>query len=253
MKKIIPIVLVTIFVLSTFNAAGNIINMKLTTIDVDSNKSYVISLSYPGYVIFENNGKRSIEIDDCNYLPRPTNQLIQTHDYVIITIDELVDTVASSDFINWKESLDFNVRLISINDNEISSQPGIDLAEQIRNFLREYYFEWGINYVLFVGNYEKIPMRYCYPDRNNHEFDPFDLTSGEVPTDYYYADLSSSDAESWDSDGDGFYGEFRDDDPDFQAEVSVGRIPTNDADRVAYTLGKTIAFEQDTGNWKKMH
>ena len=171
--------------------------------------------------------------------------------YVIITADDLKDAVISSDFVEWKTSIGFDVKIVSITDTEISNQPGVDLSEQIRNFLREYLNEWSIKYVLLVGNYEKIPMRYCYPDPNNHRFDPFDMFSGEVPTDYYYADLSSSDSESWDSDGDGFHGEFRDDDPDFLAEVSVGRIPTNDVSRITYTLDKFVSFEQDTGSWKK--
>ena len=183
------------------------------------------------------------------YLPKQST--IATYDYIIITADDLKDAVISSDFIDWKTSIGFNVKIISITDTEISNQQGVDLAEQIRNFLRQYYIEWDIKYVLIVGNYEKIPMRYCYPNRNNHRFDPFDMNSGEVPTDYYYADLSSSDAESWDSDGDGFHGEFRDDNPDFSAEVSVGRIPTNNPTKIKYTLDKIVSFEQDTGSWKK--
>ena len=183
-------------------------------------------------------------------LEKLNKPLFQACDYVIITSDDLIDAVISSDFIDWKTSLDLNVKIVSITDTEIMSQPGTDLAEQIRSFLREYYIEWGIKYVLFVGDYEKIPMRYCYPNPTNHRFDPFDMFSGEVPTDYYYADLSSPDAESWDSDGDGFHGEFVDDNPDFLTEVSVGRIPTNNIARITYTLDKIVSFEQDTGSWK---
>ena len=40
-----------------------------------------------------------------------------------------------------------------------------------------------------------------------------------VPTDSYYADLSLSDAESWDLDGDTYYGEHGDDAPDFLADT----------------------------------
>jgi hypothetical protein len=181
------------------------------------------------------------------YINQP---LLETYDYVIITTNNLIDAIIYSDFIDWKTSIGFNLKIVSITDTEISNQPGVDLAEQIRNFLRQYYNEWGIRYVLFIGNYEKIPMRYCYPDPTNHRFDPFDMFSGEVPTDYYYADLSSSDAESWDSDGDGYHGEYFQDNPDFLAEVSVGRIPTNDAIKITYTLDKTVSFEQDIGNWK---
>jgi len=176
--------------------------------------------------------------------------LQETYDYVIITTGDLLGAITSSDLPDWKASLGYNLRTVLITDSEITSQPGGDLAEQVRNFLRSYYGSWGIEYVLLVGDYVTIPMRYCYPDPTNHRFDPFDWTSGEVPTDYYYADLSSGDAESWDLDGDGYYGEYEEDNPDFLAEVYVGRIPINDTARITYALNKLVTFEQDTGAWK---
>jgi hypothetical protein len=176
----------------------------------------------------------------------------ETYDYVIITAGDLLNTMTSSHFPGWKSSLGYNLRYVLITDTEITSQPGDDLAEQIRNFLRAYCLPWGIEYVLLVGDCETVPMRYCFPDSTNHSFYPYDpyTYGGEVPTDYYYADLSDPDAASWDSDGDGFRGEYGQDNPDFLAEVSVGRIPTSDTSRIRYTLNKLVAFEQDTGEWK---
>jgi hypothetical protein len=83
----------------------------------------------------------------------------------------------------------------------------------------------------------------------NNWSSPFN-PGGAVPTDYYYADLSFPDEGSWDSDGDGFPGEYGEDQPDFAAEVFVGRIPTSIPSRISYTLDKLIAFEQDNGAWK---
>jgi len=165
-----------------------------------------------------------------------------TFDYVIITSDELVDSVTNSAFVDWKTELGFNVKIISISDTLLTSQSGKDLAEKIRNFLREYYATWGTKYVLFVGDYTTIPMRYCSPN-------PYWL-EGTVPTDTYYADLSLPDEESWDSNGDGYYGVYGQDNPDFLAEVYIGRIPTNDISRITYTLDKIVSFEQDAGDWK---
>ncbi len=176
----------------------------------------------------------------------------QTYDYVIITASDLQGAVAASDFPGWKSSLGHNLRVVLITDTMINGQAGSDLAEKIRNFLRYHYLSWGIEYVLLVGDCETVPMRYCFPDPTNHSFYPYDpyTYGGEVPTDYYYADLSDPDAASWDSDGDGYLGEYTEDDPDFLAEVSVGRIPTSDTARIRYTLNKLVAFEQDTGAWK---
>ena len=178
-----------------------------------------------------------------------------TYDYLIITTSELLSAITTSDFLDWKASLGYNVRIVLTTDAEITSQSGGDLAEQIRNFLRDYYGPWGTEYVLLVGDYATIPMRYCYPDSSNHANGAGDPSawpwSGDVPTDYYYADLSSPDTVSWDSDGDGFCGEYGEDSPDFLPEVYVGRIPISNSSRITYTLNKLVAFEQDTGAWKQ--
>ncbi len=178
---------------------------------------------------------------------------LEHYDYVIITTADSVDSITASSFINWKLSLGFNVRIVLTTDPEISGQPGSDLAERIRNFLRTNYGQWGIEYVLLVGGYEDVPMRYCYPDPENHLHDPWDpgVGPGSVPTDAYYADLSLPDADSWDLDRDSFYGEYEQDNPDFLTEVNVGRIPTSVSSRITYALNKLVRYEQDTGGWKR--
>ena len=164
----------------------------------------------------------------------------------------MLDAILSSEFLGWKESLGYNVQIAYVDDSRITNRSGRDLAEQIRNFLRENYGIWEIEYVLIIGDYATIPMRYCYPDSGNHSFYPYDPFNfgGEVPTDYYYADLSYEDSISWDYDGDGYYGEYGQDYPDFLADVCVGRIPTSDTAQITYVLSKLVTFEQDTGAWK---
>jgi hypothetical protein len=185
-----------------------------------------------------------------------SNVPVEHYDFLIITAQDLVDSITSSTFIDWKTQIGFTLKIVTVSDTEIASQPGRDLAEQIRNFLRAYYTSWGIEYVLLVGDSETIPMRYCYPDPENHKnFAGHPLlyellTGGELPTDFYYSDLSFSDSESWDLDGDGYYGEIDEDLPDFDSEVIVGRIPTSNTERIIYTLDKTVQFEMDTGDWK---
>jgi hypothetical protein len=182
----------------------------------------------------------------------PQGNKSQTSNYVIITSSPLRAAVVASNFLDWKTSLGYSIGIVSTTDSLISGQAGSDLAEKIRNFLRYHYIPWGIEYVLLVGDCETVPMRYCFPDPANHlnNAGTPNATSGENPTDYYYADLSDADSLSWDSDGDGYYGEYGQDEPDFLAEVYVGRIPTSDAARITYALNKLVAFEQDTSAWK---
>jgi hypothetical protein len=188
------------------------------------------------------------------YQPKESHPTGQKNidDYVIITTTDIATAISSSDFLTWKQALGYTVKIVNITDPEITRQPGHDLAERIRNFLRANYLDWGIVYVLIIGDSATIPMRYCYPDKTNHENTAGTPggSGGEVPTDYYYADLSNTDDESWDYDGDGFYGEYGQDHPDFLPEIFVGRIPINDLSRIQYTLEKTITFEQDTSEWK---
>jgi len=159
------------------------------------------------------------------------------YDYVIITTDGLVN--ALSDFANWKETIGYNVRLETI--SWISSNyAGSDLPEKIRNFLIDKYpgIEWGIEYVLIVGDINNIPMRYCFPDSANHEFPSVNYNP---PSDYYYADLTGN----WDFDGDGFYGEYGQDEVDFVPEIYVGRIPYSDSVSVASICAKIINCESE--------
>jgi hypothetical protein len=254
MKKIIPFLLVGLLIFSGLNCVeskGRVdkeisLESKITVVPItyqnsqnNELKTYLVSYR-----------SESKEIKDIIEPIERVNSL-QIFDYVIITTTDLYSSITSSLFLDWKDYIGYNVKIINITDSEISSQSGQDLPQKIRNFLRSYYMDWGIEYLLIVADHDTIPMRYCYPDPTNHRFDIFDITSGEVPTDYYYADLSSSDSDSWDLDGDGYFGEYGEDLPDFSPEVYVGRIPTSVKSKITYTLDKLVNFEQDTGDWKQ--
>ena len=254
MKKIIPFFIVGLFILSGINCVES--NERIDYGFCSEYKITIAPISYPNsqyneintYLVSYKTYSKGIK-ESYETMERVNNY--QTFDYVIITTEDLYSAITSSLFLDWKEFIGYNVKIVNITDSEISSQSGKDLQEKIRNFLRTYYLDRGINFLLIVADHETIPMRYCYPDPTNHRFDIFDITSGEVPTDYYYADLSSSDSDSWDLDGDGYYGEYGQDLPDFYPEVYVGRIPTSVKSRITYTLDKLVTFEQDTGDWKQ--
>jgi hypothetical protein len=136
--------------------------------------------------------------------------------------------------VDWETSYKIrNVEVVTtswINSN----YTGYDLAEKIRNFLRDKYpeEEWGIEDVLLVGHYDSVPMRRAWQD----------MGYGMPETDYYYAELSLPDDQSWDADGDHKWGE--DSDPiDFYTEINVGRIPWSDAATVQAICEKSAAYE----------
>ena len=242
MKKFVVITISLIFLISCYSG--------VTSKPINQKSVYYNELNQ----IYEKSSMQVVPIDATTnnansiyFTPRIKYNINGGYDYVIITDNNLVDSITSSTFLAWKESLGFNIKILETSDSLIQDQIGDDLPAKIRNFLREYYQTWGINYVLIVGSHETIPMRYCYPDPDNHNFDIYSWSNGgEVPTDYYYADLSNSDDESWDSDGDGYYGEFTEDHPDFKAEIYVGRTPTSDPLKIVYALDKIVSYEQDT-------
>ncbi len=156
-----------------------------------------------------------------------------TYDYVIITIDSLTSSI--QDLVDWEESKGRSVNVVTTSWID-SNYDGYDLAEKIRNFLRDKYpsSEWGILDVCIIGHYDDVPMRRCAQD----------LGYGMPETDYYYAELSLPDNESWDADGDHLYGE-NSDPIDFTAEINVGRIPWSESSTVSHICNKSVEYEQN--------
>ena len=156
----------------------------------------------------------------------------ETHDFVIITLDSLTSSVAP--LKNWEEEKGRSVEVVTTSWID-SNYDGWDLAEKMRNFLREKYpsEEWGILDVCLIGHYDDVPMRLTAQN----------VGYGKPETDYYYAELSLPDDESWDADEDHQYGE-NSDPIDFYTEVNVGRIPWSDPDTVEHICEKSVAYEQ---------
>ncbi|MDH7506661.1 MAG: C25 family cysteine peptidase, partial [Candidatus Thermoplasmatota archaeon] len=163
-----------------------------------------------------------------------------SYDFVIITLDSLTSSVTS--LVDWETVKGRSVNVVTtswINTN----YEGYDLAEKIRNFLRDKYpsEQWGITDVCIIGHYDDVPMRRCWQDTGY----------GKPETDFYYAELTKPDSQSWDANGNHKWGE--DSDPiDFYGEVNVGRIPWSDPTIVSQICEKTVAYEQnDDESFKK--
>lgn len=156
------------------------------------------------------------------------------YDFVIITTAALTSSVTP--LVNWEIGKGKTVNVVTT--TWISSNyTGYDLAEKIRNFLRDKYpsSQWGIEDVLLVGNHTDVPMRRCWQD----------VGYGKPETDFYYAELSLPDSLSWDIDKDHKWGEDSPDQVDFYAEVNVGRIPWSVPATVLHICEKSVAYEQN--------
>jgi len=119
---------------------------------------------------------------------------------------------------------------------------GVDLAEKMRNFIRDMYTNYGTQYVVLGGDSDGppgdqvIPTRGCYAHVG-------DYTDTYIPSDLYFGCLDGS----WNSDGDNRWGEINDgingDDIDWFSEVYVGRIPADNYTEAMNHINKIIAFE----------
>ncbi len=114
-----------------------------------------------------------------------------------------------------------------------SSYPGADTQERIRNCIKDYYENYGIQYVLLGGDDETIPHRGFW-------FDPgWGLEDYDIPADLYYAALDGT----WNDDGDAKWGEPSE--ADLLAEVFVARVCADNAAEVSRFISKTALYEDE--------
>ena len=176
---------------------------------------------------------------------RPQERLLASPRMIILTTDDLKPHV--NRYVSWRESTGFEVTVVTLEEITESTE-GVDTQQKIRNWLREHAADY--HYLLIIGHHWDIPMRTLSLFNNND--DPFNNPDiAPHPSDIYYGDLSKPDFESWDIDGDGYYGEIEDwegtgdvmDEPDLEMELHVGRINTLLAQKISNILESTWLFE----------
>jgi len=139
------------------------------------------------------------------------------------------------------------VTLDEIYNGNYFTVQGRDDAEKVKYFIKNSIEEWGIKYVMLVGDIEKMPIRYIwFIHRNGLRFYWEDM-----PTDLYYADIYDREGQfsSWDSNGNDKYGEEysdgggTDDILDMYADVYVGRLACKNKFVVKTVVNKIISYE----------
>jgi hypothetical protein len=119
-----------------------------------------------------------------------------------------------------------------------SQYPGLDLAEQIRNFIIEAYELWGVDWVLLAGDTDVVPARRLTPG------DDFSAGRGEQPADPYFGCLDGS----WNGDRDWQFGEpTTAESIDVGWEVFVGRAPVETPAEAMNYVDKVLSYERRPG------
>ena len=165
---------------------------------------------------------------------------------IVVGKSELLEIVRN--FMNFKINEGFVVKVETVEDIK-KNYSGVDLAEQIRNYLKDKIADDSPTYTLLIGTpYNKddetsistggdIPMRYVYPfyDELNNYYDY------SYPTDFYYCDLKGD----WDKNGDNHYGSWNNDEIVETVNNYVGRIPSSDPLIVKKVLDSIINIERE--------
>ncbi len=163
-----------------------------------------------------------------------SNVAIPNFDYLIVTTDEIFNARFDNglwDFIQHKNRYGYHPATITVETiYSIISSAGMlgDVhnikVQQIHAYIENFYLNHGIEHVLLVGNPDRyansskvlhpddniVPMLRCETTRNGN--------TGISYTDAYYGDLFKS----WDTDGDGIFGESWS--APGSPDLSVGRV-----------------------------
>jgi hypothetical protein len=155
---------------------------------------------------------------------------------LLITSDELAESWQA--FADWKKSIGKPVQIVTT--GQIAAKfEGPDIQEKIRLCVREQIDKHGVKWVILGGD-SLLGGKGIVPHRNSVHTTMWG-SEDDIPTDIYYISPTN-----WDADGDGIYGEFKDDRaaisyPD--GSVGLGRIPVRTAADVSAYTGKVIAYE----------
>ena len=209
----------------------------------------IISLcSQPLFLqVLDTSTAKSGKVDEKNgEYPETSNGAKRDSPFVDIT-DSNVEyaIIAPHDFVNglgglalWHSEMGIRTKVYSM--SIVQGSTGSDLQEKIHNFLVNLNStSSSLRYVLLVGDHELIPARYLYAGA-----DPWGLDYSYI-SDFYYAGLGSS----WDTNHNGTYGEFGEE--DWSADVLVGRIPIDTAGEVGGMVDKIINYRTNppSGDW----
>ena len=169
------------------------------------------------------------------------------YDLLIISPSSFIDELKP--LVCHKNTVGISTRLVSL--CEVYDQmywQGRDNAEKIKYFIKTAIEEWGISYVLLVGNYQLMPVRYCYNADIGSGYDEPCFIS-----ELYYADIYDGCGEfsSWDTNNNGVYGEWfgnvsEDPDIDLYPDVAVGRLACRNSFEVKTMVKKIIQYETGT-------
>ena len=163
------------------------------------------------------------------------NSFTNQYDMMILTTNQLKSAFQPLKQANDARGVSTEIKTLS----DIKLNPSGVTAEDIRDYIRSEYETNGIEYVLFGGDGDIVPMKMLYVEGMDEDVRFY---STEMPSDLYFACLDGT----YNYDGDELWGEETDgengEDVDLMAEVYVGRACVDNIDDANNFVQKTIDY-----------
>lgn len=183
---------------------------------------------------------------------QPTSSLplfTEAYDMIIICHDPYASVLQP--LVEHKNNHGIQTKLIPVQDiykGTYFPATGRDKPEKIKHFIKDAKETWNITYVMLVGNYAQVPIRY-----SNLMTDAGGVyEEAHFASDLYFADLYTANGSfsSWDTDNDGVYAEWpypdwhpQEDILDMVPDVHVGRLACMFKREVKTLVNKIITYE----------
>ena len=156
-----------------------------------------------------------------------------TAEWIVITPEAFVESFEP--LRDWKLLKGCTTAIVTT-EYIFDNYTGRDKAERIRNFIIDAYENWSTKWVLLGGDCNQLMERRAYVIIGGTSED-----DRRIPCDLYFSDLDGT----WNLDGDGYWGEWPDDNPDMYPDVYVSRFPVVGASFVDTMVAKTLTYEKE--------
>ncbi len=180
-----------------------------------------------------------------------------TYDFLIIAHEKFVKELQK--FVEYKNEHGIKTKLVGLNEiyeGRYFKCHGRDDAEKIKYFIKDAYDAWHIKYVMLVGSADLLPVRYSYLNDISSTWE----YERKFISDLYYADIYDANGSfsSWDSNNNGYYGEFQHeingekytDKVDLYPEVAISRLACRNNMELKNAINKIMAYEAGMKNNK---
>ena len=179
----------------------------------------------------------------------PKNPVIFNDEYDLVIITPSKFSQELQPLIDHK--INYGVETVLKTTEDIYDEyNGFDEAEKIKLFIKDAIEDWGVKYVLLFGSVNLLPIRttWFFQRWHNHYWNE------SILSDLYYSDVYDEygDFCSWDSNGNGMYGEVyqncpgENDTVDLYPDVNIGRLACANTQDANTVIDKIIYYETNT-------